>query len=454
MPLVGTSPSSLTDRLLLKLADGLIDIPDWHHLVKRRILHEQQIAFVESQAKRKVIRAGRRGGKTVGVAALGVDGFMAGRRILYATPTQEQVDRFWFEVKDALHEAIQGQYLYKNETRHIIEVPGTQNRIRAKTAWNADSLRGDYADLLIFDEWQLMDEGAWGDVGAPMLMDNVGDAIFVYTPPSARSRSVSKARDPRHAAKLFKAAQADTSGLWAAFHFSSMDNPFLRQEGLDLIIRDMTRDSYEREILALDKDDIPGALLTHAIFEASRVNEYPDLHRIAVAVDPAGSNTADSDETGIVVTGIAYFMGELHGYTLEDLTLRGSPEQWARQAVSAYHKWEADILLAEKNNGGDMVEHTIRTVDSQVNIKLIHASRGKHTRAEPIAALYEQEKIHHVGYLPELEDQWCGWIPGVGDSPDRLDAEVWGYTELMLESGSSVSSSPNAKLYPRRKVPT
>jgi hypothetical protein len=177
--------------------------------------HEYQRRFIQSPAKRKVIRAGRRSGKTVGVAILAVRAFLAGVRVLYATPTQDQVERFWFEIKKALTEPLDNGVFYKNETRHIIELPGTEQRIRAKTAWNADSLRGDYAGLIIFDEWQLSNEGAWDRVGAPMLLDNDGDAVFIYTPPAPHSRSVSKADDPRHAAKLYKRAAADESGRWA-----------------------------------------------------------------------------------------------------------------------------------------------------------------------------------------------------------------------------------------------
>lgn len=429
----------------------------WQSLVTRRSLHPQQAAFVNSTAKRKVIRAGRRGGKTVGAADLAVKAFLESRRVLYATPTQEQVDSFWFEVKSDLYEAIEAGYLYKNETRHIIEVAGTQNRIRAKTAWNADTLRGDYADLLILDEWQLMHEGTWGDVGAPMLMDNNGDAVFIYTPPSLRSRSVTKADDPRHAAKLFKRAAQDDTGRWATFHFSSQENPFLPNEAFDEVAQDMTRDSYEREILALDKDDVQGALWTQTLIDSTRETSHPTLHRVAVGVDPAGSNTADSDETGIIVAGVGNLNGMAHGYVLQDLTMKGSPNSWASQVVAAYRHHMADIAVAETNNGGDMVIATIETVagEQRINTKKLTASRGKATRAEPIAALYENGLIHHVGYFPELEDQMRSWVPGMSDSPDRMDALVWCFTELMLGgSGSSLSVSQNVGLYQRRKVPT
>mgnify|MGYP002682416675 FL=1 len=143
--------------------------------------HAKQREFLDSKTKRRIIRAGRRGGKTVGMAIYAVEMFLAGRRILYAAPTQDQVATFWFEVCEALREAVDANVFTKNETNHTIELAHTKQRIRAKTAWNADTLRGDYADVLILDEFQLMSEDTWDTVGAPMLLDNDGDAIFIYT---------------------------------------------------------------------------------------------------------------------------------------------------------------------------------------------------------------------------------------------------------------------------------
>ncbi len=142
---------------------------------------------MDSTAKRKVIRAGRRGGKTVGMSIFAVEQFLAGHRVLYAAPTAEQLDTFWRHVKAALREPIDAGLFRKNETEHFIDLERTEQRIRAKTAWNADTLRGDYCDVLILDEWQLMNEEAWDRVGAPMLLDNNGDAVFIYTPPSYSS---------------------------------------------------------------------------------------------------------------------------------------------------------------------------------------------------------------------------------------------------------------------------
>jgi hypothetical protein len=235
--------------------------------------HDQQVRFLESPAKRKIIRAGRRGGKTVGAAIKALKSFLDSRRVLYAAPTGEQTDRFWYEVKRSLQPAIDAGVYKCNETERYIEYAGTLNRIKAKTAWNADTLRGDFADLLILDEWQLMAEDTWDDVGAPMLMDNNGDAIFIYTPPSLKSSGISRARDPRHATKMFAKAKADTTGRWEAFHFTSHDNPYLSREGIEEITKDMSRDSYLKEIMAED-DDSQINLLVYGAFN-ERVCKIP-----------------------------------------------------------------------------------------------------------------------------------------------------------------------------------
>jgi len=392
--------------------------------------HTKQLAIKNSAAKRKIVRAGRRGGKTVIAAIMSVEKYLAGHRVLYAAPTAEQIDAYWREVKNALNEMIDGGVFYKNETLHIIERYGTENRIRAKTAWNADTLRGDYADFLILDEWQLMDEDAWGEVGAPMLLDNNGDAMFIYTPPSLHSKSVTKARDPRHAAKMFKVASLDTSGRWEAFHFTSADNPYISEEALHEITGDMSSLSYRQEILAEDIDEVPGALWTRKLIAETRVLSYPDLARVVVGVDPPGGAT----ECGIVIAGIGR---NGQGYIIGDRSLKASPDTWASVVLDSYNTHMADRVVGEANYGGDMVENTIRQAAvarrQQVSYKSVHASRGKAVRAEPVVAMFEQGRVHIVGELPTLEEELCTWIPGIRESPNRLDALVWAITELMLQ---------------------
>jgi phage terminase large subunit-like protein len=195
------------------------------------------------------------------------------------------------------------------------------------------------------------------------------------------------------------------------------------------------RQELEGEILG----DIPGALWSPALIDDARISkdELPeDLERVFVAVDPAASSEEGADEHGIVVVAMARDKeGYARGYVLEDATCRGRPEEWARTAVRMYRKWSADRIIAEKNNGGEMVGSVIKSVDRSVPIKLVHASRGKVVRAEPISALYEQGRIHHVGQFDKLEDQMCTFSVDVvrnssEGSPDRVDALVWGLTEL------------------------
>lgn len=208
-----------------------------------------------------------------------------------------------------------------------------------------------------------------------------------------------------------------------------------------------------QELLAELLDDVEGALWSRAILDEFRVDRPPmDIRRIVIAIDPAVTAEEDSDETGIVVCGVS--ATTLHAYVLEDLSLKGKPIDWARVAVDAYRRWRADRIVAEVNNGGDMVEHVIRTADPTVSYKKVHASRGKLTRAEPVASLYEQGRVHHVGVFGRLEDQLCTWVQGES-SPDRLDALVWAITELMLgrrragnyKRDDYGTKSRNAKLY-------
>ena len=399
--------------------------------------HQQQQAFIDSVSKRIIVRAGRRGGKTVGASIKAISRFMQGRRILYAAPATEQVGRFWATVCAALAEPLAKGVLRQNNTEHIIELRGTETRIKAKSAWNADTLRGDYADLLILDEWQLMNEDAWELVGAPMLLDNNGDAIFIYTPPSLHSRSVSKANDPQHAAKMFARAKLEEQNAlkegrpsrWQTFHFSSMDNPYISKIALQEITQDMTSLAYRMEILAQDINEAPGALWTRDIIERNRSLMAPAFDRVVVGVDPSATSTGD--EAGIIGAGVC--AGQ--GYLLEDASVQGSPLAWAAAAVTLYHKLKADRIVAEANNGGEMVEAVIKQVDENVPVKLVHASRGKQTRAEPISAKYEKDRVHHVGKFEKLEDEMCLWIPGDA-SPNRMDAMVWAFTDLLLTNRS------------------
>ena len=149
-------------------------------------------------------------------------------------------------------------------------------------------------------------------------------------------------------------------------------------------------------------EDTPGALWSLGLIEASRVMVQPDLVRVVVAIDPAVTSGEEADETGILVVGKDQ---QGHGYVLSDISGRYAPTEWAKMAIAAYRNHKADRIVAEVNNGGEMVENTLRMLDSNIAFTAVHASRGKVTRAEPVSALYEQGRAHHVGTFPQLEDQ-------------------------------------------------
>lgn len=188
------------------------------------------------------------------------------------------------------------------------------------------------------------------------------------------------------------------------------------------------RQELDAEIL----EDIPGALWSRRSLDEARVDVAPQLLKLIVAVDPAATSGESANETGIVVAGLSQ---DNQGYILEDWSFRGTPDQWARKVVAAFRKHQADYVVAESNQGGEMVKMVIQSV-ADIPVRLVHASRGKYIRAEPISALYEQGRVHHVGTFPELEDQMIAFTPerasdrSDGISPDRVDALVWGLSEL------------------------
>ncbi len=177
-------------------------------------------------------------------------------------------------------------------------------------------------------------------------------------------------------------------------------------------------------------EDVPGALWTRSNIQYKPMTDFT---RVVVAIDPAVTSSEGSDETGIIAAGKG-----LDGmyYVLTDRSSRETPDGWARRAIQAHRDYKGDRVVGEVNNGGEMVELTLRTIDQLIPYKAVHASRGKVARAEPISALYEQCKVFHVQPFPDLEDQMCTWTPESGKSPDRLDALVWALTELSQQPGT------------------
>lgn len=305
------------------------------------------------------------------------------------------------------------------------------------SGYEPDQLRGPQHDSAWCDElasWQYLQE-TWDNLQFGMRLGNPRLCITTTPKPKALLKRL-----------LQRALSAEDSGVVLTSGSSYENAANLPDAYYAEVIAPYEGTTLgQQEIYAHLLDEAPGALWTRDTLTKCRVATHPVLRRIVVAVDPAASQTEDSSETGIVVCGLA---DNGHAYVLSDLSGRISPDAWARRAVIAYHDHKADRLVAEHNNGGQMVEHTIRTVDPNVAYRHVWASKGKHTRAEPVAALYEQGKVHHCGEFTALEDQLCTWVPG-DDSPDRLDALVWALTELML--GNQAPSVKPVSLTQRSK---
>lgn len=235
---------------------------------------------------------------------------------------------------------------------------------------------------------------------------------------------------PRPTKEIRELVAASTTVVTRGSTFDNADN--LAPAFLERILAKYEGTRLGRqELYAEILDDVPGALWSRAMLEHAVTacpSPIPDTERLVVAIDPAVTSGEDSDSTGIVVAG----RYDKSAVVLADLTCRLTPDGWARRAVEAYHEHKADRIVAEANQGGDLVKTVLRTVDPSVPVKLVHATRGKRVRAEPVAALYEQGRVFHTAVFPELEDELVTWTPDSPHSPDRLDALVWALTDLDL----------------------
>jgi phage terminase large subunit-like protein len=292
------------------------------------------------------------------------------------------------------------------------------------TTYSADEperLRGPQHDFAWCDElaaWRYPE--AWDMLMFGLRLGDDPRAVVTTTPRPTRLIRALLA-DPK--VVMTRGATAENrANLAPAF----LDQIVKRYQGTRL-----GRQELDAELL----DDMPGGLWQRGIIEATRTVTVPKFSRVVVAIDPAVSTSEHADETGIIAAGRD---ANGHGYVLADASGRYAPAEWARVAIAAYGARHADRIVAEINNGGDMVEATLRMIDPNVPFSAVRAARGKVARAEPVAALYEQGRIHHIGAFPQLEDQMCSFTSdfdrkAAGYSPDRVDALVWALTELLVE---------------------
>lgn len=300
-----------------------------------------------------------------------------------------------------------------------------------------DQLRGPQHDLALLDELAKYRyaQAVWDNL-LPGLRLGTHPRWVAPTTPRPIQLIKSLAKDPRVIVTRGKSSE-NLANLADTFKRSVID----RYAGTRL-----GRQELDAEVL----EDVPGALWSRRSLDEARVGKAPPLKRIVVGVDPAASSGENANETGIIVCGVD---ADNQGYVLDDWSVNGSPDQWARKAVGAFRRHEADRIIAEKNQGGAMVEHTLKTVDANIPVTLVHATRGKYVRAEPIAALYEQGRVHHVGAFAELEDQMVAFTPETAadrtdnKSPDRVDALVWALTELFPQMTDKVRPAQQAAIH-------
>jgi phage terminase large subunit-like protein len=397
----------------------------------RRIARPEQLA-PDGQWLTWVYLAGRGAGKTRSAAEWVNEQAKAypGCRIALVGRTPADVRDVMIEGESGILACARGDRpVYESTKRRLTWPNGTT--AHAYSAEVPAALRGPQHHFAWADENAAWKDARKGDVldtswNNLMLGLRLGDAprvVVTTTPkPNALMRTI-----------LSRRTTVRTSG-------STYDN----LSNLAPSFREHVLATYEgtrigrQELLGELLEDVEGALWTLAGIDEDRVSPdvVPDMVRIVVAVDPSGGDGPNNDEQGIIVVGLGV---DAELYVLADRSCKLSPAGWASRAIAAYREFGADRIIAEVNFGGQMVESTIRSVDRTVPVKVISASRGKVQRAEPIAALYEQHRAHHVGELPQLEDQQTTWTPADGTSPDRMDALVWGLTELTGGAGQGAA---------------
>jgi predicted phage terminase large subunit-like protein len=291
--------------------------------------------------------------------------------------------------------------------------------ITFKTADNPNTLYGENVHAFVFDEYSRAKEEAWFALRT----------TITYT--KAKGKFIGNVVSKNWAWDLARKAEKGDDPDFAYFKvtaYQAVDAGILSLSEVEQAKKDLPPRVFKMLYLA-EFSEIEGALWTWDTIEKNRVSERPELSRIVVAVDPAVTSNIGSDETGIVVVGIGI---DRHLYVLGDYSGKYTPEQMARRIMQGHDEHTANMVIGEVNNGGDFIESVLQLVGGGVSYKSVHASRGKFTRAEPVAFLYSQGRINHVGRYQELEDQMITWCPGKGDkSPDRIDALVWGVTYLL-----------------------
>jgi len=376
---------------------------------------------IPSGTKYQIVTKGRRFGATRGAAHAFIEWAIEGKKLLWGDTINGNVDRYFDRYFLPALNKTNIAYNYQKQQKQLIIEDGY---IDFRSADRPENWEGFGYDIIFLNEAGIIlrNKYLYTNAVLPMLMDSPTSLLIAAGVPKGK---FDKNNDEHPFYSIFKAAQNKSPG-YNLLEYSSYDNPLLPKEEIMELEKEIARMSpgmVEQEIYGHFVDGVTSVLWTPELIHYSNI---PDLKRVVVGVDPSGSK--GGDEVGIISAGIAN-NGNI--YILSDKTGGYTPLQWGTITVNEYEALKADAIVVERNYGGDMVKSNLLNVDKFIKVKEVTASRSKEIRAEPVVGLYEQGRVFHAKGLHKLENEMLSWVPGLGKSPNRVDALVWAITDLM-----------------------
>jgi len=381
---------------------------------------------IPDSIKYVIITKGRRWGATQGAEKACIEWLLEGKKILWGDTVNGNIDRYFerYFVPDLKAGNI--QYNYSRQDKKLLI---RNSYIDFRSADRPENWEGfGYAYIFLNEAGIILNNPyLYTNAVLPMLMDSPKSKLIAAGVPKGKFCRGLKNKDKEHPFyTIYKAAVNNTPG-YKLHQFTSYDNPLLSKEQIQALEKEIGRMSaamVDQEIYGKFVDSTSGVLWTADLIK--HVDSPPaDMKRIVVGVDPAGTKTGD--EVGIISAGIDR---DGNIYVMTDRTGGYTPYQWGSIVAGEYKNLQADRVVAERNYGGDMVKSNIHNIDRAIRVKDVTATRGKEIRAEPVVSLYEQGKVYHVKGLHKLENEMITWVPGIGKSPNRVDALVWALTDL------------------------
>ena len=376
---------------------------------------------IPAGTKYQVVTKGRRFGATRGAAHAFIEWAIEGKKLLWGDTINGNIDRYFDRYFLPALNKTNITYNYQRQHKQLTIENGY---IDFRSADRPENWEGFGYDVIFLNEAGIILRNKYLYINAvlPMLMDSSTSLLVAAGVPKGK---FDKNNDDHPFYTIFKAAKNKTPG-YNLLEYSSYDNPLLPEEEIKELEKEICRMSpgmVEQEIYGHFVDGISGVLWTPEMIHYS---DIPDLKHIVIGVDPSGSK--DGDEVGIISAGIAH---NSNIYILSDKTGGYTPLQWGTITVNEYNILKANSIVVERNFGGDMVKSNLLNVDKFIKVKEVTASRSKEIRAEPVVGLYEQGRVYHAKRLHKLENEMLRWVPGLGKSPNRVDALVWAITDLM-----------------------